>query len=266
MKTAQAKNRLLDALALSDAPSVNNPPRFSIAGSVVSSPGNLCVIAAHAKVGKSALVGAFLAATTGRKGDTLGVTSENPDSAAVIHFDTEQSHEDHRSLLATALRRVSLPERPAWLRSYRLAEVPVADRIVLLEHELRRASKCCGSVHSVLLDGVADFVLNPNDSSKAFAVVHRLHALAALFKTSIVCVLHLNPGKSKTRGHLGSQLERKSEANLLIEKSHGVSTVFSQSARHAPLLRMDGVQFRWNDEAQMHLTWSWNWKKTEVSA
>jgi hypothetical protein len=55
----------------------------------IATPGNIQVIAAQAKAGKSALVGAFIASTLG-EGDTLGVVSANPDEHAVIHLDTEQ--------------------------------------------------------------------------------------------------------------------------------------------------------------------------------
>lgn len=261
MKSTKSKAKLLDSLMADEGAVAPARARYSIGTTTVATPGNLCAIAAQAKVGKSALVGAFLGASLGLSGDTLGIGSSNPDGHALIHFDTEQSPEDHRNLIATGLRRVKTTERPTWLRSYRVAEIPVSDRLGLLEYEVKRATKIHGGVHSVLLDGVADLVLNPNDGAKAIAAVARLHALAAQFNTSIICVLHLNPGSSsKTRGHLGSQLERKSEANIAIEKHDGISTVWTQSARHSPLKKINGLRFRWNDEAQMHLTWEWRWK------
>jgi hypothetical protein len=66
----------------------------------------------------------------------------------------------------------------------------------------------------------ADFVLDVNSSKDCPEFVTRLHRLAIEYDTLIVCILHLNPGSdSKSRGHLGSQLERKSETVLRIERT-----------------------------------------------
>jgi hypothetical protein len=46
-------------------------------------------------------------------------------------------------------------------------------------------------------------------------------ALASIVRSIrklIVGVIHFNPGGEKTRGHLGSQLERKAETNLRLDK------------------------------------------------
>ena len=72
-------------------------------------------------------------------------------------------------------------------------------------------------------------------------------------------VLHLNPksgngGFEKARGHLGSQLERKAETNLRIEKDGDVSVCWSEKQRRAPIFKDKGPRFRWSDEAGMHVT------------
>ena len=52
----------------------------------------------------------------------------------------------------------------------------------------------------------------------------------------VVTVLHENPNSEygKTRGHLGSQLERKAESNLRLQKDNttGVTTIFTEKSRH----------------------------------
>jgi len=237
-----------------------NPPPparaiYCVGTATIATPGNLCVIAAQPKAGKSALVGAFIAAATGMAGDTLGIASGNPDGCALIHFDTEQSPADHHAIVATALRRVRL-DQPSWLRSYRLADVATMKRFQLLQHELDRARRDHGGIHSVLLDGIADFVADPNDAEEAFAAVDRLHRLAVQFDTTIVCVLHFNPGSdfNKTRGHLGSQLERKAETNLALEKAEGVTVVYTKLARHAHIEKDAGARFQWDEQSGMHVS------------
>lgn len=236
------------------------PPRpartiFTLDGKSIATPGNLVALSALPKAGKSALLGGFIAAPTG-DGDTLGIGSANPEGWALVHFDTEQSPSDAHAVVATALRRTGATA-PAWLRSYSVLGVPVVQRLDVLAAELRRARKACGGVHSVLLDGVADFVTDPNDPAEAFAAVERIHRLAAEFDTTIVCILHVNPGSEsgKTRGHLGSQLERKAETNLRLEKDvDGITVVFCERGRHCHIPRADGHRFRWSIEPGMHMS------------
>ena len=231
-------------------------PIYTLADATIATPGNIQAVSAQAKAGKTAFVGAMIAATMQPTGDTLGVSSSNPTAAAVVHFDTEQSPYDHHAVITQALGRAGC-EAPDWLRSYRLADVGIADRLGLLRFELAAAREKHGAIHSVFLDGVADLCHDPNDSAEAFALVGELHKLAIDFDTTIVCVLHENPGSEtgKTRGHLGSQLERKAETNLRLSKDgEAITTAFTERARHAHVPKDHGPRFAWNDEAAMHVS------------
>jgi hypothetical protein len=232
---------------------------YALKGVPIATPGNVAAICAQAKAGKTAEVGAMLGAVmaNGRDGDFLGVSASNPQGWAVVHFDTEQSPRDHWQVVQTALKRADLKTAPPWLMSYSLAGWPIADRRLALEHVLEMAKRECGGVHSLILDGVADFVLDPNDSEEAFPFVDSLQALAIKFDCPVIAVLHLNPGsQEKSRGHLGSQLERRAETNLLLEKDKdtGRTVVFSTKQRRAPILKADGPCFRWDDKEQMHVS------------
>jgi hypothetical protein len=116
----------------------------------------------------------------------------------------------------------------------------------MLRLEIKRA----GKVLAVFLDGVADFVHDPNDPGEAFALVGELHRLAIEADCVIVAVLHENPGSAdfgKTRGHLGSQLERKAETNLRLSKSEGVTTVWTdRGARHCEIPKAAGLRFEYS--------------------
>src|SRR5262245_22815004 len=94
-------------------------PVYTLGGIVVCTPGNLTVINAPVKAGKTALVGAFMASTIKHDtaGDTLGVESSNPHGHALIHLDTEQSIEDHWAGVARALKRAGRVNAPPWLLS-----------------------------------------------------------------------------------------------------------------------------------------------------
>ncbi|RLC36186.1 hypothetical protein DRH27_05605, partial [Candidatus Falkowbacteria bacterium] len=233
-------------------------PIYSLMDKTISSPGNITGINAQAKGGKTAVVGAAMAAAIG-EGETLGLRSENPEGKAIVHFDTEQSAADHFGVVMTAIRRVDVKIVPGWVRSYSLIGYDPAMRIRLLEFELARAAAECGGIHSVILDGIADFCRNPNDLEEAAALVGRLHALAAKYDTTILAALHTNPVKINGeagitgRGHLGSELERKAETNLVLHKDQdGVTTIFTERARHCYISKNDGPRFAWADDLGLH--------------
>jgi RecA-family ATPase len=107
----------------------------------------------------------------------------------------------------------------------------------------------------VFIDGVGDLAADPNDTAEAFELVQELHTLAITHECVIITVLHENPGSEtgKTRGHLGSQIERKAETNLRLAKDKdGVTTMWAEKARHCYLPKEQGPCFSWNDQEQMH--------------
>ncbi|MEI7912481.1 MAG: hypothetical protein WCK77_22865 [Verrucomicrobiota bacterium] len=233
-------------------------PVFMIGGKECCTEGNLTNIQAPPKAGKTAGVESLIAAALNgnRTGpDTLGFSAENPKGHALIHIDTEQSAFDHDALVRRALRRARVESPPPWLLSFALVDLSVADRRKAAALIMRQAQRDHGGIFAVLIDGVADLCFDPNDSAEAFELVHSLHSLAAAHSTVIVTVLHENPGSEsgKTRGHLGSELERKAETNLRLAKDkNGVTTIWAEKARHLYLPKDQGACFAWNDQAQMH--------------
>lgn len=235
-------------------------PVMKFGGNTISTPGNLANIQGPIKAGKSAVLAAIIAAAIkgNRQGtDTLGFSAENAKGHALIHIDTEQSRYDHDALVRRALRRARAGEPPSWLLSYCLTDIDINERLKGLELLLEDAVTEHGGVFMVVIDGVADLCLDPNDSAEAFALVGFLHATAIKYDCGIITVLHENPGsqEGKTRGHLGSQLERKCETNLRLAKdAAGVTTVWSDRARHGNTPREQGLCFQWSDEAGMHVS------------
>jgi hypothetical protein len=172
----------------------------------------------------------------------------------MIHLDTEQSRADHYGLIERALTRAKLTDPPDWFRSYCVTGFGVPDLRAGLGLLLRGAKESNLRVHSVLLDGVADFVGDVNDPAECNKFVSDLHALAIEYDCPIVCVIHFNPGTDKTRGHLGSQLERKAETNLRLDKDEETIVVWSDKNRRAPITKASGPRFRWSDAAGMHVS------------
>lgn len=243
-------------------------PVIRLMGQQICTAGNLTVISAQAKAGKSAVVGVMLATllsadqTKTDHLDLFGFAGQEPGKKAVVLFDTEQSPYDACSLVVRATARAGMQGLPENFRCYSLADIGIPQRRLLLNAELERAAQKCGGVHCVFIDGVADLCADLNDSQEAFGLVDDLVRLAIKYKCPVVNVLHENPsGKEagKTRGHLGSQLERKAESNLRVVKdAKGVSTIYSERCRHAAIPKEDAPRFAWNADAGLHTSISTN--------
>lgn len=262
-------------------------PVFSLLSQQISTAGNLTVISAQAKGGKSAVVGAMIASilaadaakeeddddfTFGEpEQDLLGFTAAAHRGRAVVLFDTEQSPYDAWSLVQRSAQRAGVSAMPGCFRGYSLADVSTERRRAFLAAEMQRADQECCGIHSVFIDGVADLCKSPNDDIEAFALVEQLAQLAITHACPIIVVLHENPSgleTGKTRGHLGSQLERKAESNLRIAKDgkSGASMLFSERCRHACISRDDALRFAWSTPDGMHMTVEPETKESKAEA
>ncbi len=239
-------------------------PRFYLAGKSIATPGNLVSLIAKAKSGKTAAVGGIMAsavaAAAGRSGlDTLGFTASNPDGGALVLIDTEQSMFDAYQCYMRALRRAEQDGDPQWLLAYGLAGFAVDRLRAALLVAVAEAKKTHGRIFAVILDGVADFVNDVNDLKESKQLVAELQCLAIDHDCPIVTVIHSNEGAQAgkdARGHLGKELHRKSESNLVLEKNGDVTTITSEKQRQAPITKADGIAFRWSDEAGRHVSCS----------
>ena len=225
----------------------------------IAARGNLTAIQGKSKVGKSALMAAILGA--GQRGnfsaigDTLCVEWTGAADGAIIHLDTEQSLGAWHGLVCRSVTRSGLRHVSPRLVSLPLVMFTRAERLSILrdtmEHEHER-----GGVDLVIIDGVADLCVSPNDEGEALQVISAVHALSQKYRCPIFCGLHENPGSEigKTRGHLGSELNRKAFANLRIDKDAetSISTIYGTDMRKRDIPREQGFCFAWDDAAGMH--------------
>ncbi len=264
-KAAQGDPKTLRerAYAMRFDPSETPPPDETcmVIGDVpIAARGNLTVPQGKSKVGKSALISAILgAAHRGNhyaKGDTLCVEWQGDSTGAIIHMDTEQSPSDWHALVRRGITRSGLPETSPRLVSLPLVLFSRSERLTILKETLAFERDDKGMIDLVLLDGVADLCVSPNDEAEALELVSQLHALAQEFNCPIVCVLHENPStdQGKTRGHLGSELNRKAFANLRIDKDTetSVSTIYGTDMRKRDIPKEKGFCFAWDEATEMH--------------
>ena len=172
----------------------------------------------------------------------------------MLYFDTEQSPDDFWYAVNRAKRRAQVEVVPEWLHAYTVADLPAQLARKALMIAMADAYELHGGLHAVIIDGIADLILDVNNAEECNGIVAELHSLAIRYDCPIITVIHKNPGSEKVRGHLGSQLERKAETNLSLDKEDGVTVVWSAKQRRSPISKKDGPRFAWNDELKMHVT------------
>lgn len=224
------------------------------AGASVCSAGNIHGISGQPGLGKSAILTSGIASILyqGEKPqDFLGwQKGRDKTEGAILHFDTEQSPYHHYQLCKRILWRAwCKDEMPSRFESYLMTGWKVADMQAHIPEAIDRAAQREGGVHTVWLDGIADIVLSVNDEALCNDSISWIHSLAIKYECSIWSVIHTNPNSTKTRGHLGSQLERKAENVLLLESKEDYTSVKSSKQRR------EGVKeyrFAWDEEQSMH--------------
>ena len=235
-------------------------PRIFLAGKPICTPGNLTTIGAQAKTGKSAFVGAMISAVICAEGgvskaDNLGLSAAPPQGRALLHFDTEQSLYDADQLVWRSLRRSTTETPPSFLDSFRLAGFSASELKQALTITLEEADAVRG-IFAVIIDGIADLVLDVNDQAECNRFIAELHELAIKYDCPIISIVHENPAQEsgKMRGHLGSQLERKAESNIRLKKSGDLTVAYGEKMRGAPIGVSEGPHFTWCPINEMHVT------------
>lgn len=235
--------------------------RLFLANKPIATPGNLVTLISRAKTGKTATIGAAVAAIIAAHNDrpdidSFGFTAPHTKEAVVL-IDTEQSPYDAFTCHERALSRAQEKGDPDWLFHYafvgKTAEQLAKDLLSILKLAKERA----GGVFTVILDGVADFVESVNDEAECNNFVTWLRSLAVHYDCPIICVIHSNEAQKSGddgRGHLGKQLTRKAESNLLLKKEGEITTITSEKQRKAPITDKDGIAFRWSDSAGRHVS------------
>jgi DnaB-like helicase N terminal domain len=241
-------------------PTIEPPPLraiFTLTGITISTPANLTTITSAIKTGKSAVIGAMAAAAMphSQDADLLGFSSSNPKDMALLWFDSEQSPDDFWHCVYRALKRAGLPEPPPWLHAYCLTGLGCKRAWECVTEATKAAAVLHGGIHSTLIDGLADLVADVNDPEESNGFVAELHHMAIKYACPIIGVIHFNPGSEKSRGHLGSQVERKAETNLTLEKDAEETTViYSTKNRRAGIPKNLGPRFAFSPDAGMHVS------------
>ena len=194
-------------------------PILTWQGQVVAASGSLVIIGGQAKTGKTtALIGTTKAFLAGG-GPVLGMPElvvNVPPSGLCAWYDTEMPLDLFDRNMKWVCGTETAPDNFHVFPLRTLGQEDAKERIFNSILSLRPAF--------AVVDGLADLVSGGvNDPVDSTNVVRELMALAEITGCCIFCVLHDNQGTTgnslqKTRGHLGSELERKCDGSIVCER------------------------------------------------
>ena len=242
-----------------DFPPAVPRPLITINDVTVGTPGNLMCVAGAEGSGKTNYLGGILSGAirpVGTTIDTLGTSvRENSEGGAVLLYDTEQSESQLYKNMTYIVQRSAQSRPPVWFRAFCLVGISRNERMKLILESMDKFFYEYGSIHLVVIDGIADLLGGVNDEESSVALIEELFRLAAIYNTVIICVLHLAPSGMKLRGHLGSEVQRKAAGILLVEKDddNNCSVVKALKVRDGSPLDVPMVQFGWSKEEGRHI-------------
>ena len=243
----------------------DNPPDASksvvaVNGVPLGTQDNLFCITGGEGTGKSNYISGILSGTLGSERlqaeQTFGLEiTANPKGLAVLHYDTEQSEAQLHKNLGKTLRRAGIKAVQEFYHSLYLASLSRKDRLKIIRESMDLFYHKHGGIHIVVIDGIADLIRSANDETESIAIVDELYRLAGIYNTCIVCVLHFVPNGIKLRGHIGSELQRKTAGILSIEKDDNpeYSVVKALKVRDGSPLDVPMMLFGWDKTEDMHV-------------
>ena len=129
----------------------------------------------------------------------------------VVLFDTEQS----AFHVQKVIKRVEkLAENDKLFSVYGLRPFAPSKRIELIEEYLYTNE----GVKFVAIDGIRDLVRNINSEEEATDIASKLMKWTYDLNLHIITVIHMNKGDKSARGHIGSEIQNKSETVISVTK------------------------------------------------
>ncbi len=235
-------------------------PVVKIHGMPVCTRQSLTLLSGASKAGKTAFTSILCAGAiktaNGYDGCPYIEVTDNTEQHAVIHIDTEQSESQQFNNMKNAVaKRAYRNEEPDYYYSYNSRDFSIEELNTFVKDLFREATKKHGGIHLAIIDGAADFLKSVNDEVEANDLIKTFGQLASEYNTSIILILHLNPGSTKERGHIGSQAPRKCETVLTITKDvkqPDVSVLEAKLLRNGSLTDFTPLAFMFDKHKRYH--------------
>jgi|SRR6478735_3154766 len=194
--------------------------------------GNISMIKGEEKARKSFLKSLILSCAFGGKSNhftnSLDILGHNLKDKFIIDIDTEQDEYDSWVNATRIPKMVGIV--PENYKAKRLREKTPNERLAYLEW-LFMESDIRNDLGIVSIDGYVDLINDFNSQLESSELTQKLMKWSSVSKSHITGVLHLNPGSTKARGHLGTILQQKCETVVIIKDEGEHSLVTCQRGR-----------------------------------
>ncbi len=245
-----------DRLKITDQTAIGVPSELvKLGDAIICTEGNITTISGASKSGKSAFTNILMAGAIaiGRYDGLIALNVKMNTGKAVIHFDTEQARHKHQKNLNSILKRANLNSCPANFLSYNIREEQLKSYRYIVSDIVKAAYRKFGGIHMIIVDGLADFLKDVNDPEQSNSIVKFFEDIAIQCKTSVIVIVHQNPNSDKERGHLGSQLQRKSESVLSVKANGYYSTIEPKLLRMAGKNGFPSIEMIFDDSKGYHV-------------
>lgn len=216
--------------------------------------GGYMAIVSRAGMGKSAICEAICGNIINPKKDCLGFDVKlQANRNKILYIDTERTTQDTWLSWERTMYRADInePDTDNHLIFVNLKAIAVADRIAFVTNILKDNS----DVGLIIFDGAGDFVKDINSIDETTRFTDWINTFNP--NVSQIMTLHTNPTDNKPRGHLGSEILRRAESVLLLQKVDDdireITTKFQYGKNRND---DDNLQmfFEWSDEHEMFIT------------
>ena len=170
-----------------------------------------------------------------------------PNQNGILYFDTEQStyHAFRVFKRIARLTRKSNHEIKERIKYFALRKYSVEDRIGMIDHMIRNTP----TIGLVIIDGIRDLMRDINNPREATLIVNYLMKWTEEFNLHIHTVIHQNKGDKNARGHIGTEINNKSETVLRVGKDKNDEAISTVEAVYIRVVSFPSFAFRINSEA-----------------
>ena len=228
---------------------------ISINGETFAVRGDISFTSGKPKAGKSA-ISVFMAASAllpeGHTEDTLKIKVMPANGRPVVIIDTEQPKANTKKMARHICRILGVEpyDQPANLHIFNLRNYTKAEKL----RRVQELFEAYPTTHLWIIDGLADLIDDVNGATESGKIVDSFMIQASVLNTTIILVVHENPGSDKMRGHLGSEAERKGGGVITVvkDKDSGSHTIKSKILRNGP--DFEPVYFSWSEGRKFFVT------------
>jgi hypothetical protein len=188
-------------------------------------------------------ISSVLIAHGGFQGEALGLavgdTTAGPYS--VCYIDTERNQQEQFIQAVQKMKKRAGYEHDESLAHFdynSLLDIPRTDRLAALRDYLEYIRKELLGHLVIVLDQTADCVADFNDPKESMLLTDLLNVMVNQQDVTFICVIHENPGGTKARGHLGTELANKASTVLQV------GFIKSASGIPSPVLQMKYIKRR----------------------